>query len=66
MPESDFLGLIQSAIIEVLTRNGGSMGVFEVLRAVESKYEWVSMLYLSQAVEQQARVGAVGQSMACS
>ena len=52
MPESDFLGLIQTEIAEVLTQNGGSMSIFDMLRAVESKYEWVSMMYLNQAVEQ--------------
>ena len=52
MPESDFLALIQTEITEILARSGGSMGVFEVLRTVEAKYEWVSMGYLSQAIQQ--------------
>ena len=46
----DILEPIKTRIKNYLAQNNGSANIFEVLRDVESEIEWVSMLYINQAV----------------
>jgi len=46
----DILDPLKTQIKNYLAQHDGSANIFEVLRNVESEIEWVSMLYINQAI----------------